>query len=401
MKITNILDADQNAVINIPLDPRPQPPASPVVGQIYTNTTDKAIYFYDGTRWKNVGNITNINNTDGAIDVTISQDGLATLGLNVDNTTIEIGAGFVRLKDGGVSAAKLASNAVTTVKVADKNITFAKINDIPTMTVIGRTAAGTGVSSAIPIINSNDLSGANGASLVTSGAVKAYVDSAVAGLGKLIGGYDAATNTNFPGGASTKKGDFWYVTVAGTIQTIPFQIGDVILANKDNPNNTIANDYIFLQTNADQATTTILGMVTLATNAEVQAGTNNTKAITPESLSARTATETRTGLAKIATSAEALAGTDNTTIMTPAKVKAVVDAAKNKGYSATFGDATNKTYTIDHGSNSEDVIAEFFELPSKAKILVDYSIVSGTQIGVSFGKAPGLNKVKVVIIPKG
>lgn len=400
MRIGDVLNVDQHAVINIPLDPRPQPPANPVEGQIYTNTTDKAILFWNGTRWVKLGSLDKVENTDGGLNV-VQTDGIATINLNLDNATIEIGAGVVRIKDAGVTTAKLASNSVTTVKVTDKNITFAKINDIPTMTVIGRTAAGTGVSSAIPIINANDLSGANGTSLVTSGAVKAYVDAAVAGLGKLIGGYDAAANTNFPGGTNTKKADFWYVTVAGSIQGVPFQVGDVIIANKDNPSNTNANDYIFLQTNADQATTTILGMVMLATNAEVQTGTNNTKAITPAGLSARTATESRTGLAKIATNAEALEGTDNTTIMTPAKVKAVVDATSNKGYSALFGDATNIKFTIEHGLNTEDLIADFFEMPSKIKYLVDYQIISNTQISVSLGRPPGLNKVKVVIIPKG
>lgn len=400
MRIGDTLNADQHAVINIPLDPRPQPPASPVEGQIYTNTTEKAILFWNGIKWVKLGTLDKVENTDGGINVA-QADGIATLNLNLDNTTIEIGAGVVRIKDLGVTTAKLANNAVTTVKVTDKNITFSKINDIPTMTVIGRTVTGTGVSSAIPIINANDLSGANGTSLVTSGAVKAYVDASIAGLGKLIGGYDAATNTNFPGGANTKKADFWYVTVAGSIQGVPFQVGDVIVANKDNPSNTNANDYIFLQTNADQATTTILGMVMLATNAEVQTGTNNTKAITPAGLSARTATETRTGLAKIATTSEALAGEDNTTIMTPAKVKAVVDASANKGYVAIFGDTTNNKFTIEHGLNTEDLIADFFEMPARIKYLVDYQIISNTQILVSFGRPPGLNKVKVVIIPKG
>lgn len=400
MKLYNSLDADQNAVINIPLDPRPQPPASPVFGQVYSDSTKNAFMFFDGAKWLKLGTLDKIENTDGGINVAQS-DGIATLNLNLDNTTVEIGAGVIRLKDKGVTTAKLADNSVTTVKVVDKNITFAKINDIPTMTVIGRSAAGTGVSSAIPIINSNDLSGANGTSLITSGAVKAYVDASVAGLGKLIGGYDAKTNTNFPGGTNTKKGDFWYVNVAGTIQGVPFQVGDVIVANKDNPSNTNANDYIFLQTNADQATTTILGMVMLATNAEVQAGTNNTKAITPAGLSARTATETRTGLAKIATTSEALDGTDDTTIMTPVKVKAVVDAASNKGYSAEFGDATSTEFTITHNLISQTLIAEFFDVDTAQKVLVDYQLISAVEIRVTLGKPLGTKKLRIVIIPKG
>ncbi|MDR2223547.1 MAG: hypothetical protein LBE34_12585 [Flavobacteriaceae bacterium] len=399
MRLFSNLDADQNAVINIPLDPRPQPPASPVFGQIYTNSTDKNIKYWDGTKWIILGTIREVVNSDGSISVSTNA-GVVDLNLNLDNATLEIGAGVVRIKDQGVTTAKLKDGNVTTVKILDKNITFAKINDIPTMTVVGRTDGGTGVSSAIPIINTNDLTGANGVSLVTSGAVKAYVDSAVAGLGRLIGGYDAKTNTVFPGTTATKKGDFWYVTVVGSIQGVPFQIGDVIVANKDNPANTNANDYIFLQTNADQATTTILGMVMLATDSEVQEGIENTKAITSAGLSSRTATETRTGIAKISTSAQAIEGKDDTTIMTPKKVKEVLATVTNKGYSAVFG-TTALEYFVTHGLNTMDIIAEFFEQPSNKKCLVDYTVIDATKIGVYFGKAPGANSLKVVIIPKG
>lgn len=54
------------------------------------------------------------------------------------------------------------------------------------------------------------------------------------------------------------------------------------------------------------ATTTTLGVVELATNEETIAGTDGTRAVTPNSLSARTATESRTGLIRIAVPAEVL-----------------------------------------------------------------------------------------------
>ena len=47
------------------------------------------------------------------------------------------------------------------------------------------------------------------------------------------------------------------------------------------------------------------------------AGTDGTRAVTPNSLSARTATESRTGLIRIAVPAEVLSGKDNTKAVTP------------------------------------------------------------------------------------
>lgn len=60
----------------------------------------------------------------------------------------------------------------------------------------------------------------------------------------------------------------------------------------------------------------------LATNAETQAGSLTTKAVTPASLASRTATTSRTGIAEIATAAEVLTGTDDTRIITPARLAA-------------------------------------------------------------------------------
>jgi len=49
--------------------------------------------------------------------------------IKVDDSTIERASGGIQLKDGGIAAAKIASNAVTTAKITDSNITTAKIAD--------------------------------------------------------------------------------------------------------------------------------------------------------------------------------------------------------------------------------------------------------------------------------
>lgn len=397
MKFTNVADLQQNNIINIPLDPRATAPASPVIGQVYTNTTDKLIYFWDGTQWVSSSGITNIDSPNNSILVSISA-GLASLGINADNVGIEINptTGVVRLKDLGVTTAKLANNAVTTIKVTDKNIIFAKIQDIPTMTVIGRVASGSGTASAITILNDPAMAGANGSTLATSGSIKAYVDGIIAGIGTLIGSFNASTSTTFPGTASTKKGDYWYVTVAGTVQGVSLNVGDVLIANVPNPSTTNPNDWIFLESNRDQATTTVLGMVMLATNAETQAGTNSTKAVTPAGLSARTATETRTGLIEIATQAETNTGTDDTRAVTPLKMVTYLNSMVG-GYSGTIGNGTATSVAITHGLNTTDVIAEFYLVSTNEKILVDYATTSATVVTATFGTAPANNSIKVVI----
>jgi len=75
----------------------------------------------------------------------------------VDGTSLELkGDGKLGIKDAGVIAAKLATNAVTTPAILDANVTFAKLTDV---------------------IDSDTMTGASATTLATSESIKAYVDS--------------------------------------------------------------------------------------------------------------------------------------------------------------------------------------------------------------------------------
>lgn len=77
----------------------------------------------------------------------------------------------------------------------------------------------------------------------------AYVDSSVVGLWDDRGDYDASGNV-FPttGGSGSagaiKKGDTWFVTVAGTLGGTAVAVGDVLLARVDSPGSTAGNWFI-------------------------------------------------------------------------------------------------------------------------------------------------------------
>jgi len=66
---------------------------------------------------------------------------------------------------------------VTSSTVANNSITFAKIQDIATMKVIGRTATGTGDSSEISILDEDDMASDSAVALATQQSIKAYVTS--------------------------------------------------------------------------------------------------------------------------------------------------------------------------------------------------------------------------------
>lgn len=408
MKLYNNLDINKKQVLNMILHKATSNPSSPADGQVYYNTTDQSVRYYNAntSSWVTLGagSIVGIVAGEGLGSSTLG--GVTTIDINVDGATLEISSDTIRIKDSGVTSAKiadanvtsakLASNSVVTAKIADANITFSKIQDIASMTVIGRTSAGSGVVSAIPILNESNMASNSATSLATQQSIKSYVDAMVGSIGSLIGAFDASVSSTFPGSPTVVKGNYWYVTAAGTVQGIPLNVGDVIISNKNNPSTTIVTDWIFLETNRDQASTTTLGVVILATSTEVNAGTDANKVVTPATLNQRTATETRTGLIEIATDVETQAGTDDARAVTPLKLKNMLNAAVG-GYSGTIGDGVTLTYTVTHNLGTKAVSVALYEAATDLEVWTTVSTPTINTVSIAFESAPATNQFRVVI----
>lgn len=394
--LTN-LDLTKNQIINVAIHNLGGPPASPVTGQVYFDTTDKRIYFWDSTAWVDMsGDIQDVLGGAGLTASTSANGDVVTLDVNVDNATIEINSDTLRIKDLGVVTAKLADSAVTTVKINANAVTFAKLQQLNNLTVIGNVSGATANAAEVGIIT--DMANSSSTTLATSTAIKTYIDANVGSLGNLEGAWDASSGS-FPVGSSpvagTKAGDYWYVSIAGTVGGVAFNIGDVIVAKVNNASTSVASEWIQLEVNRDQATTTVLGLVFLATDAETQTGTDTVKAVTPSALSARTATETRTGIAEIATDAELTTGTDDTRIVTPLKLKTYLDN-RTGGYAANIGGA-GTSYALSHGLNTIDVIVMIKDNTTLEEVITDVVITDANTVTVSFAVAPSANAYRVII----
>jgi hypothetical protein len=391
--LTN-LDLAKNQILNVAIQNLASAPSSPVTGQIYYNTVDARIYFWDSSQWVDMsGDLQDVIGGAG-LSATSSND-VVTLDVNVDNVTIEINADTLRVKDLGISTAKLADSAVTTIKINANAVTFAKFQQLATMSVVGNVTGGTANAAEVTVIT--DLANASNSNIPTGSAVKIYVDAQVAGLGNLEDGWDASVGTFPSASGGTKKGDYWYVTVAGTVNSIPFNVGDLLVATINAAStSTYASNWISLEVNRDQATTTVLGLVYIATNAEVQTGTDAVKAVTPAGLSARTATETRTGIAEIATQTETNTGTDDATIVTPLKLKTLLDN-RTGGYAANVGNASATSFALTHGLGTSDVIVSVYDNSTLEEIITDVVLTSSSVVTVSFATAPSSAAYRVVI----
>jgi hypothetical protein len=360
MQFLTNLDLTKNQILNVALQNLSSPPGSPVAGQVYYNTVDKAIYFWDSTQWVNIsGDITAVVAGSGLTGG--GTGGSVTLDVNVDNATIEIDNDIVRVKDLGITSAKLNDGAVTTIKIGANQVTLAKLAQIANNTVIGNTSGGAATPSEVVIVT--DLASASSTTLATSAAIKTYIDTNVGNLGNLEGAWDASSGS-FPVGSSpvagTKAGDYWYVSVAGTTGGVAFNVGDVIVAKINSASTSSASDWIQLEVNRDQAT------------------------------------ETAIGLAEIATQTEVNTGTDDQRIVTPLKLKTLLDN-RTGGYAANIGNGSATSYAVSHGLGTTDVNVMLKDNSTLAQVFADVVITDANTVTVSFAVAPASNAYRVII----
>lgn len=359
--LTN-LDLTKNQILNVAIQNLTSAPSSPVVGQIYFDTTDLRMYFYNGSAWVDMSG--DIQDVLGGAGLTAStSNDVVTLDVNVDNATIEISTDAVRVKDLGITTAKLNNGAVTTIKLGDNQVTYAKIQTVANNKLLGNVSGATANVAEVGIITSTTLTGAADTNIPSTLAVKTYIDSTIGALGNLEGSWDASSGI-FPIGSSptagTKKGDYWYVSVAGTTSGVSFNVGDVIIAKIDAASTINSSDWIQLEVNRDQATETSLGLAEIATQTETDAGTNDS------------------------------------TIVTPLKLKTLLDN-RTGGYAANIGDGTATSFALTHGLGTRDVVVVIYDNATYEEVITDVAVTSTTVATISFAVAPTSNAYRVVI----
>jgi hypothetical protein len=181
------------------------------------------------------------------------------------------------------------------------------------------------------------------------------------------GGYDAGANTpdldTAPSGVQV--GDTYTVTVAGTFFTTEVQVGDVLIAEADNA----------------------------STEAEWTIVNKNIPDIVP-------ASESESGIIQIATQAEVDAGTDDTKAVTPAKLESRLnglDVGAEK-YVETIGDGATTTFTITHSLGTQDVQVTLREAATNNAVGHASTAPTVNTVSLTFNTAPTTNEYIVTVV---
>lgn len=113
------LNFNGNQALSLVLENLASAPLTPIAGQLYYNTTDNEAYKYNGTSWVALGNM-----SEGDIKALFSAgDGITyvansgEISADVDDSTIQVGASGIEVKDAGITLAKIADHAVVAAKI--------------------------------------------------------------------------------------------------------------------------------------------------------------------------------------------------------------------------------------------------------------------------------------------
>ncbi len=327
------LDLNQNQLLNGVIHKGTSEPTSAVEGQIFFNTSEDKLKIYDGSAW------------------IVLQDNASALLSDLNDTDIQ-----------SVADAQVLIYNSSTGKWENKTLS----GDIS----VDNTGAVTINDGAVQFddIDSNAISSdlANDASstkVARADAVKSYVDNAVATTDAftLKGEIDASTNPDYP---AADAGDAYVISVAGKVgwtNGTPVEVGDMIICKQDGTASwdeaTVGDKWIKIQRNTDYATTDVMGLVKLATQAEAEAKSDTQKVVTPATLVNYT-----------------------------------------KRFSQAFGNTTDTSYTITHNLDNKFVVAKVYDSSTGAEVETDITLIDNNSLRVDVSTAPGDNALTIAII---
>jgi hypothetical protein len=366
------IDLAKNELQNAVIQPLASAPSSPVEGQIYYNTTDDTIYVWANGAWLDLGvqggsGATNLAATLSASNTIITSDtGTDATIPAVDGTNAGVMTPTMKTKLDGIEASADVTDA-TNVDAAGA--------------VMNSDTSTTGMSF---VVDEDNMASNSDTKIPTQQSVKAYIDASVVGLLDFKGATDASTNPNYP---SALKGDTYVISVAGKVggaSGTSVEVGDMIVATADNAGGTqasVGTSWRVLEHNLVGA---MLASNNLSDVANAATAYDNIK---------QAASTIYVGSVELATQAEAQAKTDTTRALTAASV---ADFARK--VTGTIGNGSLTDLPVTHGLGTQWVTAQVYEVSTGALVECDVVVTSSTVVTFTFAVAPTTNQYRYVIV---
>lgn len=233
-------------------------------------------------------------------------------------------------------------------------------------------------------------------------ATKAYVDSAVEGLAwKDSVRVSTATNINLASPGATLDGVTMALNdrVLVRAQSVASQNGIYVWNGAAVPMVRSADASTFAE--LEQATTTVEeGTTPGATFRQTQVnGTLGSSDVlfTSFGTAAPAASESTAGVAEIATQAEVDAGVDTQRFVTPAGLANW--SGRPRRFATTFGDGSATAYTITHNFNTRDVHVSVYQATGTFdEVMCEVEYATVNTVVLRFNAAPAANALRAVVL---
>jgi hypothetical protein len=417
------LDLNKNELQNARIQNLSTAPSSPVDGQIYFNTVDKIVYFYDGTNWISTsGSLEVIQDAIGAyvsggtgLTATYS-DSTGTTTIDLDNTAVTAGSygsttaipTFTVDAQGRLTAAGTV-NVATNLSIAGDTGTDTVDLLTDTLTVAGGEGIDVAVTNNTITVSAEDATYTNKgvASFsstdftVTAGAVSLNKDPVITLSGDVTG---TATMTNL--------GD---VTITTTIEPNSVTLGTDTTGNYIATIAGTANEIEVSGSGSENSAVTIGLPDSVTITSDLTVGGNltvngtltslNTEQVTIEdNVVVLNSNVTGSPLANAGIEVERGTSTNTSIIWNETDDKWTLTNngadyhAITRKYVETLSTSAT-SYTVTHNLGSTDVLVQVSEVASPyAKVETDVELTSDSAVTIKFATAPSSGAYKVVVI---
>jgi len=366
----NNIDLNKNELQNGVIHVLATAPLNPVAGQIYYNSTDTKLYFFDGTNWIDAsGDIKSVTTT--------TVDSLSITDPNGPNPSLAIITGAVTNGGTALATGDQIFDFVTT-SVSNISMTINGTTDEVEVTIDGGGQTfgnGSSITVGLPddVTITNDLSVDNDVTITNDLTVNGNVllgnatsDTVIVAGDLTVNGTTTTVNSN-----TVNIGDS-IITLNSDETGAPSQDAGIEIERGTSDNRSLVWDESEGEWTIQQATGTYERIATYADSVEdvivQEAGTSGI-----------TVTET-------------LSGTDN-------RIK-TYDIAVNFSdfsYKESIGDGTTTSYAVDHNLGSKDVIVQLYDVSSFETVYADVTRTTTNRVTIDFASAPSTDDIRVLI----